>query len=158
MANRDPDILSNYFKNKTKEIPKILSATSKTKQGMSEILLNYVPQKQNARCPRDSFKLLQKSISKTEQRRLLRFIQITSERRRKESQTFFQTTSKTKDKESPTFFQTRWKSRKKIPWFLQTTLKTKQRIPEIHSNYFKNKTPGVLEILPNYFKNKTRDP
>ena len=32
--------------------------------------------------------------------------------------------------------------------------KNKKKVPEILSNYFKNKTHGMAEILLNYFKNK----
>ena len=44
-------------------------------------------------------------------------------------------------------------------WFLtffQIALKT--TIPEILSNYCKDKIQGISEFLSNYFKNKTRDP
>ena len=37
--------------------------------------------------------------------------------------------------------------------FVETTSKTKKGVPEILSDYFKNKTNTISELLPNYFKN-----
>ena len=59
-----PEILSNPFKPKTKGIPRLFLTTSKTKQGISKILSNYILQKQNRKFPQDSLKPLQKQNQK----------------------------------------------------------------------------------------------
>ena len=88
-----PKILSNYFKNKT--------------QGVPEILLNYVLQKQNTRGPRGSFKLLQK-----QDKGLKKFFQTTSNPKHKRPPRLFQINSKTRHKGFPRIFQISAKTRK----------------------------------------------
>ena len=112
------EILSNYFKNKTLVVPKLLKKT----QGIREILSNCFKNKiQGHFKPKIgigihyqvSFKLFQKQ------------------------------------KWTPRFFHSWLKC---SPRNFQITSKTRQEIPEILSDYFKNKTQQTPESISNYFE------
>ena len=88
-----------------KRSPRFIQTTSNTRKGIPEILSNYFKnktrnprdslkplQKQNTRSPKDFFK----STSNSKQKDFLRILQITSKIKQKVSPRFFKTTSKTK--------------------------------------------------------------
>ena len=87
--------------------------------------------------PRDSFKLLLKQ-NPTGPRESFKLLQ------------------KQNARGSPDSFRLLQKQDKGSPRFFQTTSKTKQWIPEIISNYFKNKTRGPLDVFK-LCTSKTRD-
>ena len=108
-----PEILLNYFKNQVnyllqkgkKGVSELLSNWFKNKtKGVPEIISNKLLEKPGPNGLQDSFKLLQK------QKGFLRFFQITSKPKQKGSPRFFQNTSKTKQKGFLGYFQITAKS------------------------------------------------
>ena len=140
-----PEILSIDFKYKSWQVTEILSNYFRTKiKGLPQILSNYL--KNKIRDNWHSFKL-------TKHTGFPRFFQILSGRVPRVSFKLLQ--KKKKRKEALTPFSITLQIRQIIPQILSNYSKNKTRgVAEIPSNYFKNKTQGIPKILSNYFSHK----
>ena len=185
---RDPWDISNCFKNKTcdplncvkkktKGVPEILQITSKIRYKRFP-RFSQTTSRTKQKGSRDSAKLPQKQ-DKESPRDLWNYTSKTRHGVPDILSNYFK--NKTRNLRDPTYYIK--KKTKGIPEILQITSKTRWMIPEIlrtaskakpeilrtiqienkrgrrdPSNYFKNHTQGVPEILSNYFTKKARDP